>query len=71
MKAIADPANALARGLKDIRSQFKVPAQFPPQVIAAAEKAAKRAPTVHVDRTAVPFVTLDPSSSTDLDQAFS
>jgi exoribonuclease R len=27
-------------------------------------------PSEHVDRTAAPFVTLDPASSTDLDQAF-
>lgn len=70
MKAIVDPTNALARGLKDIRTQFKVPASFPPDVIAAAQAAAKRAPTQHVDRTTLPFVTLDPASSTDLDQAF-
>jgi exoribonuclease R len=38
--------------------------------MAAAEEASKRAPTQHVDRTDWPFVTLDPASSTDLDQAF-
>lgn len=70
MKAITDPDNALGRGLADIRAQFKVPGDFPPDVLAAAEDAAKRAPTQHVDRTAMPFVTLDPASSTDLDQAF-
>jgi exoribonuclease R len=70
MKALADPANALAAGLAAIRTQYQVPASFPPDVLAAAEAAAKRAPTEHVDRTALPFVTLDPASSTDLDQAF-
>lgn len=70
MKALADPTNTLARGLAAIRQQFKVPAGFPPEVLAAAEAAAKRAPSEHVDRTAMPFVTLDPASSTDLDQAF-
>lgn len=39
--------------------------------MAAAEAAAKRVPNQHADRTAMPFVTLDPASSTDLDQAFS
>ena len=29
-----------------------------------------RTPSAHVDRTALPFVTLDPATSTDLDQAF-
>lgn len=70
MKALADPDNALARGLAAIRASFQVPADFPPEVLAAAETAAKRAPTEHADRTASPFVTLDPATSTDLDQAF-
>ncbi len=70
MKAIADPDQALADGLRAIRAEFKVPPSFPPEVLATAEEAAKRAPTAHVDRTAMRFVTLDPASSTDLDQAF-
>ena len=70
MKALVDPDNALAQGLATIRTQFQVPASFPADVLAAADSAAKRAPTEHVDRTAWPFVTLDPASSTDLDQAF-
>jgi len=70
MKTLVDPSNALAQGLATVRSQFKVPAAFPPTVLAAAEAAAKRVPTEHVDRTTVPFVTLDPATSTDLDQAF-
>ena len=70
MKVIADPGNALAGGLAAIRTEFRVPAAFPPDVIAAAEAAALRAPSDHVDRTARPFVTLDPATSTDLDQAF-
>ena len=37
---------------------------------AAAEVAAQRAPADHADRTQMPFVTLDPARSTDLDQAF-
>ncbi len=71
MKSLADPTHALQRGLADIRGQFKVPEGFEPRVLEAAEKAARRKPTAHVDRTGVPFVTLDPASSTDLDQAFS
>src|SRR3569623_1848779 len=70
MKALVDPTNALATGLAAIRTQYQVPAGFPPEVLAAAEAAAKRVPTAHVDRTAMPFVTLDPAASTDLDQAF-
>jgi len=70
MKTIADPTHALARGLTVIRDQYKVPQAFPPAVLAAAADAAKRAPTEHIDRTGTVFVTLDPASSTDLDQAF-
>lgn len=70
MKALVDPDNALAHGLATIRTQFQVPPSFPADVLAAADSAARRAPTEHVDRTAWPFVTLDPASSTDLDQAF-
>lgn len=71
MKAIADPANVLGRGLASIRTEFQIPAAFPGEVLAAAAVAAHRAPAGHVDRTDRPFVTLDPASSTDLDQAFS
>ena len=70
MKVIVDPTHALGRGLALIRTQFRIPETFPPAVLAEAETAAVRAPGDHVDRTAIPFVTLDPASSTDLDQAF-
>lgn len=70
MKAIADPSDALGRGLASIRTQFQIPETFPASVLEAAEQASKRVPTRHVDRTDRPFVTLDPASSTDLDQAF-
>lgn len=70
MKTIGDPGNVLGDGLAAIRAEFAVPAGFPPEVLAAATVAAGRAPTQHADRTDRPFVTLDPATSTDLDQAF-
>lgn len=70
MKTVIDQQNALAAGLSEIRMQYKVPDSFPPDVLAAADEAAKKVPNDHVDRTALDFVTLDPASSTDLDQAF-
>ena len=70
MTHLLDPTHALDRGLAAIRREFQVPASFPPEVLAAAEAAAKRAPADHADRTSIPFVTLDPATSTDLDQAF-
>lgn len=70
MKALRDPDRLLSEGLAAIRGQFKVPAGIPPAVDAAATSAAQRAPSEHKDRTAEAFVTLDPATSTDLDQAF-
>lgn len=70
MRTLCDPCNALDRGLAAIREQFQVPDAFPAEVLAAANEAAARRPADHVDRTDLPFVTLDPASSTDLDQAF-
>ncbi|CAN7514509.1 RNB domain-containing ribonuclease [Phenylobacterium sp. LjRoot164] len=70
MKTLVDPHQALSQSLAEIRTRFKVPAAFPPEVLAAAEAAAQRTPTAHVDRTERRFVTLDPAASTDLDQAF-
>ena len=70
MKALRDPDCLLAEGLASIRTQFRVPDSFPPEVQAAAEVAAIRAPTDHADWTERRFVTLDPAESTDLDQAF-
>jgi exoribonuclease R len=71
VKTLVDPNQALAAGLARLRSRFQVPDDFPPEVLAAAEEAARRPLDGHADRTARPFVTLDPASSTDLDQAFS
>ena len=70
MKSLIDREGALSRGLADIRTQFAVPAGFPAEVEAEAEEAAARAVTDHADWTAREFVTLDPATSTDLDQAF-
>lgn len=70
MKSLRDPAHALARELAAIRAEFQVPEGFAPNVLAAAQIAAGRAPTNHQDWTHRPFVTLDPAGATDLDQAF-
>ena len=70
MRIQADLTDEIVEGLAGIRRQFKVPAAFPAEVERAAAAAATRAPTSHVDRTDWPFVTLDPATSTDLDQAF-
>ncbi len=70
MKSLRDPQCLLSDGLAAIRTQFQVPASFPSEVLAEAEAAARRTPDEHRDRLGEHFVTLDPASSTDLDQAF-
>ena len=70
MKVLRDPQQLLAHGLGAIRAQFQLPEGFPPDVLTAAEAAARRVPNGHKDRTDENFVTLDPANSTDLDQAF-
>jgi exoribonuclease R len=57
-------------GLDRIRQELQIPGDFPAEVEQAARDAVTRAPGAeHVDRTDLPFVTLDPADSTDLDQA--
>ena len=70
MRIRADLTDELVEGLRHIRKQFKVPDEFPEEVLRAADEVANRTPSEHIDRRDWPFVTLDPASSTDLDQAF-
>ena len=51
-----------------VRAEFDVPVEFAPEVEAAAAASAA-APSLPTDRTDVPFFTIDPVGSTDLDQA--
>ncbi len=63
--------DVMSAGLDAIRAELDLPGEFPAEVVAAAEEAAARTPgATHVDRTSVDYVTLDPASATDLDQAF-
>jgi exoribonuclease R len=55
--------------LQDIRRELEVPAEFPPEVTAAAIEAAKNPRLPELDRTGIEFVTIDPPDSMDLDQA--
>jgi exoribonuclease R len=53
-----------------LRRELELPTEFPPAAQRAAEEAARQAsPAGYDDRTDIPFVTLDPASSRDLDQA--
>lgn len=59
----------LAAGLAAIRSELGLPDAFPPEVEAAAARAAAAPRLPDLDRTDLPLVTLDPKGSMDLDQA--
>jgi exoribonuclease R len=62
---------AMSAGLDQIRAETGIPESFPAEVSAAARVVAgKQIGGDHVDRTDRRFVTLDPASSIDLDQAF-
>lgn len=60
----------LREGLRLLRERLDLPDAFPPQVLLDAEAAAKDGSREsYVDRTDIPFVTIDPEGSVDLDQA--
>ncbi|HWT32851.1 MAG TPA: RNB domain-containing ribonuclease, partial [Microbacterium sp.] len=58
----------LAGALAALRAELQIPADFPPDVIAEADAAYADAP--REDLRDIPFATLDPAGSRDLDQAF-
>jgi exoribonuclease R len=60
---------SLRDGIAKIQAELKVTADFPPQVEEAARRAADRPRLPELDRTDIPFVTIDPPGSKDLDQA--
>jgi exoribonuclease R len=52
-----------------LRRELHLPEDFPPDAVAEADEAAKKTALPVVDRTDVEFVTIDPATSRDLDQA--
>lgn len=52
-----------------LRRELELPEQFPPAAQAQAETAAQQVKLPALDRTDLPFVTIDPPTSMDLDQA--
>ncbi|MEU5434803.1 RNB domain-containing ribonuclease [Streptomyces sp. NPDC020719] len=66
MTGAADPLRA---ALRDIREGLGVDEDFPPDVLAEADRMAKTPRLPLRDATDVPFFTVDPPTSMDLDQA--
>ena len=52
-----------------LRSGLEVPGDFAAEVVADAQRAVDELELPDVDETAIPFVTIDPPGSSDLDQA--
>jgi exoribonuclease R len=62
-------AQAIQASLAKLRTSFGVALDFPEAVVAEAEDAARATQLPDADETAIPFVTIDPPQSLDLDQA--
>lgn len=60
---------ALTQGLEEIAKELELPGEFPADVISAAGRAATDVVLPELDRTDLPFITIDPAGSMDLDQA--
>ena len=65
----SDVASDLVAGLADLRTALQVPEDFPPEVNAAAERAAAAPRWPDLDRSDLELITIDPPGSRDLDQA--
>ncbi|MFI5626688.1 RNB domain-containing ribonuclease [Nocardioides sp. NPDC051685] len=62
-------ATTLRDGIAALQTELGVSAEFPPEVEEAAAAAAAAPRLPELDRTDLPFVTIDPETSMDLDQA--
>jgi exoribonuclease R len=67
---LATDSPEIEAAFAELRRQLKVPRDYAADVLAEAEEAARSPRLPDADETAIPFVTLDPAASMDLDQAF-
>jgi exoribonuclease R len=67
---VRDSATAqLALALAALKTEFKLPAEFPAEVLAETRRAIADQVLPELDLSAWPFLTIDPPGSQDLDQA--
>lgn len=66
---LTDATDELVAALAAIREELGLTAEFPPAAQAEAEAFAADPRLPDADQTGIPFVTIDPEGSTDLDQA--
>ncbi|MFI2373274.1 RNB domain-containing ribonuclease [Streptomyces sp. NPDC018833] len=62
-------APPLRTALRELRASLGVSADFPAKVLAEADRAAREPLLPPLDETGIPFFTIDPPGSVDLDQA--
>ena len=67
--SVHEQTNALADALSALRTELELPGEFPEDVLKEAEAAVADRQFPDLDLTGVDFLTIDPPSSTDLDQA--
>ncbi|WLQ06726.1 RNB domain-containing ribonuclease [Arthrobacter oryzae] len=67
--SVHEQTNRLAEALNALRTELELPGPFPEDVLEDALAAIAEHKMPDLDLTAVEFVTIDPASSTDLDQA--
>lgn len=69
IRVTGTPEAPLRAALTALRTELGVPETFPPEVLAEAERAARTPAPPAEDATDIPFFTIDPPTSMDLDQA--
>ena len=69
VKVLHADGGRLREGVQQIQAELGVTAEFPAEVLQAAERAVREPRLPDLDRTDIPFVTVDPEGSMDLDQA--
>lgn len=67
--SVHEQPSALADALSALRTELELPGEFPERVLKEAEAAVAERQLPALDLTGVEFLTIDPPSSTDLDQA--
>ncbi len=66
---VHDHTNALEEALSALRTELELPGAYPADAVRDAEAAVSSRQLPDADLTGVDFLTIDPESSTDLDQA--
>ncbi|MBA2333296.1 MAG: RNB domain-containing ribonuclease, partial [Actinobacteria bacterium] len=69
IRLAAPDATEIASAFAELRESLEVSFEFPEDVVADADQAVRSPCLPDADETAIPFVTIDPPESMDLDQA--